>query len=144
MLIFFVALGNTGYLTPLQLHILSLRARGFTQEEIAKKLGLTRSTVSVIEARAKGKVEKAKRTIDAYETVCATRHNVVIPKNTRLAQVPFLVFKVADGLGIHLKVNIMDIIRMVKIKSPNCVDHGRITRRLAFTINERGEVYLSR
>lgn len=126
----------------MQLNILSLRARGFTQDEIAGKLGLTRSTVSVIEARAKDKVEKAKRTITAYETACAAKHSIQVPKNTKLAQVPFLVFKEADSLGIHLKVNIIDIVRMVKLKSPNCIVRGRTTRRLIFIINEKGEASL--
>ncbi len=52
-----------------QLKILKLRARGFTQRETAKKLGTSRANVSMVEWRLRKKLEKARETINAFESL---------------------------------------------------------------------------
>jgi len=61
-----------GLLKQKQWKILELRAKGFTQLETAKKLGTSRANVSMIEYRAKKKLERARETIQIYETLCAS------------------------------------------------------------------------
>ncbi len=56
-----------------QWKILKLRARGFTQRETAKKLGTSRANVSMIECRLRRKLEKARETVNTYESLNLSR-----------------------------------------------------------------------
>jgi Tfx family DNA-binding protein len=62
-----------GLFNQKQWKILELRARGSTQLETAKKLGTSRSNVSMIERRAKKKLDKARETIQIYEALHTSR-----------------------------------------------------------------------
>ncbi len=66
-----------------QWKILELRARGFTQLETAKKLGTSRANVSMIEWRARRKLDKARATIQVYENLQSSRR-VSVDRVTKL------------------------------------------------------------
>jgi HTH-type transcriptional regulator, fmd operon transcriptional regulator len=61
-----------GLLKRKQWKILQLRAKGFTQLETAKKLGMSRANISMIEFRAKKKLERARESIQIYEALRAS------------------------------------------------------------------------
>ena len=52
-----------------QWKILELRARGLTQSETARKLRTSRANVSMIEWRAKKKLDRARETIRTYDVL---------------------------------------------------------------------------
>jgi HTH-type transcriptional regulator, fmd operon transcriptional regulator len=54
---------------------MELRSRGFTQLETAKKLGTSRANVSMIECRAKKKLEKARETLRIFEALHSSRRS---------------------------------------------------------------------
>jgi HTH-type transcriptional regulator, fmd operon transcriptional regulator len=58
---------KSGLFNQKQLKILRLRARGLTQLKVAKELGTSRANISMIEWRARRKLQKARETIRAYE-----------------------------------------------------------------------------
>jgi HTH-type transcriptional regulator, fmd operon transcriptional regulator len=131
-----------GSLTEKQFRILSLRSRGFSQSEIAGELKLSRASVSMIERRARKKIEQAKQTIKIYNLV-QTQHDVTIEVGTRLLEVPMVVLKEADRAGIHLKSNMVEILRIVKSRASDSLSQdGRTIKKISFSFNERGKLLL--
>lgn len=133
---------KTGLFNQKQLRILRLRARGFTQLEAAKELGTTRANVSMIEWRARKKLDKARETIQAYEALQSS-HKVTVGKGTKLAEVPLMVLHEGDKHHIHIRSDIIEIVRLVKALKPSVVRDGKTIRNLEFKINERGKLEVS-
>jgi HTH-type transcriptional regulator, fmd operon transcriptional regulator len=131
-----------GLFNQKQLKILKLRARGFTQIETARELGTSRANVSMIEWRARKKLDKARETIQAYESLQSS-HTVSVDKGTKLAEVPLIVLHEGDKRHIHIKSDIIEIVRLVKALKPVVVREGKILRGLEFKINERGKLEVS-
>jgi len=126
-----------GILTIEQFLVLKYRARGFTQLQTANSLGMTRANVSMIESRAKRKITNAKATIRAYESLFS-KQSVIVPKGTRLQQIPSVVFGAADRQRIHLKGNLVDVIRMVKSLGPKFVREGVTLRAIKIQFGQSG------
>lgn len=131
-----------GILTIEQFLVLKYRARGYTQLQTANSLGMTRANVSMIESRAKRKISNAKATIRAYESLFS-KQTVIIPKGTRLQQVPSLVYNAADSQRIHLKGNLVDIIRMVKSRGAKFAKDGVTLRPIKFEFTENGTLSIA-
>lgn len=122
--------------------VLRLRARGFTQLETATELGTTRANVSMIECRARKKLEKARQTLEAYEALQSS-HVLIIEKGTKLAEVPPIVLHKGDKLRIHIRSDLVEIVRLVRAVKPNCVTDGKLNRNITLKINERGKLTVS-
>lgn len=131
-----------GLLSKKQYKVLKLRSDGLTQLETANELGTTRANVSMVEWRARRKIEKARETLHAFELM-QSFHNVVIEKGAKLAEVPLEVLHEGDRHHIHVKSDIVEIVRMVKAMKPNCTRNGKLTRRVTISINERGKLTVS-
>jgi HTH-type transcriptional regulator, fmd operon transcriptional regulator len=119
--------------------ILRLRMKGYTQLETAKELGLTRGNVSMIEWRARRRVEKARETLQAFESLKSS-YTVVVEKDTKLAEVPMIVLHEGDKRHIHVQSDLVEIVRLVRAAKPSCVRNGRVSRQIAIRINERGKL----
>jgi len=128
-----------GYLTETQYLVLACRGKGMTQRETAKALDTTRSNVSMIEHRARKKVDLAKETLDAYRSTL-TDHVLRVPKGTRFYEIPPIVLGEGDRWGVHIQSNIVDIVRMVKGTRPSCLKNGRTTRSITFVFNRAGKL----
>ena len=132
-----------GVLTAKQSKILFLRHQGFTQAEIAKELRMSRASVSMIEGRAKSQIQRARLTIQFLDLI-QRRHEVQIDPGTRLQQVPMIVLQEADRLKIHLRSNMVEILRLVRKVKPSSIDKdGRLNDKLVLRFNERGKLSLS-
>ena len=130
---------RSGLFNQKQLKILRLRARGFTQLEAAKELGTTRANVSMIEWRARRKLERAHQTIQAYEALQSS-HTVSVEKGAKLAEVPLIVLHEGDKRRVHIKSDLIEIVRLVRAIRPSVVRDGKILRKVEFKINERGKL----
>lgn len=131
-----------GFLTEKQFRVLLLRSRGYTQKETASELHLSRSSVSMVEARARKQIERARQTLKLFQ-MTQTQHTVVIPLDTHLQQIPLVVLQKADKYNIHLRRNMVEILRMVKKEKPDALsEDGRTVKKIFFSFNERGKVSL--
>src|SRR5579875_635223 len=131
-----------GLFTKRQFAVLKLRVGGgLSQLETAKKLGTSRSNVSMIESRAREKLEKARETLKAFESI-VSRHFVKVDKGMRLHDIPAKVLQEGGKYGIHLRSNIIDIIRMVKQADPRSARTGTTTRELEFVFTQSGVLSL--
>lgn len=91
-----------GLLTEKQYLVLKYRAQGLTQEEIARILGISRSTVAAIEKSALRKIRIAEETIRLYRLLHAAGY-IDIPAGTHMAEIPGILIRKADELGVKLK-----------------------------------------
>jgi hypothetical protein len=130
---------DTGSLTERQYRVLLCRGRGMSQSETAKELHTTRANVSMIELRARRKVEESRKTLRAYRSTL-TDHSVSLEKGTKLYDIPPAVLSEGDRFGVHMESNVVEIIRMVKGIKPSCLREGRTTRRITLVFNESGKL----
>ena len=132
-----------GFLTEKQFRVVSMRSSGYSQREIGTELGLSRAAVSMLESRARKQVERARQTLRMYELATKAQHEISIEIGTRLQQIPMLVLQEADRSKIHLRSNMVEILRMVKRQRSSCLNEdGRTTQKLVFSFNERGKLFL--
>jgi hypothetical protein len=88
-------------LTERQVEVLELRERGFTQREVADRLGTTDSNVSAIERAAEANVEKARRTLELVRTLRAPAQFTVDSK-TYFDDLVDRVYAEGDDAGIRV------------------------------------------
>lgn len=131
-----------GILTEGQYRVLVCRGKGMTQQETAVELGKTRANVSMIESRARRRVELADRTLEAYRSTL-TDHILTVPKGTRFYDIPSAVLREGDRWGVHLKSNIVDIVRMVNETKPSCLEGGKTKRSIHFVFNRAGKLRMA-
>ncbi len=96
----------------------------------------------MIEWRARRKLERAKQTLKVYEALQSS-HTLVVDKGTKLADIPPIVLHKGDKLKIHIRSDLVEIVRLVRALKPNCVEDGKLTRKITFRINERGKLDVS-
>jgi len=131
-----------GFLSERQFRILSLRSRGYTQLEIAKELHTSRANVSMLEGRARKRIELARQTLKVFEE-CQTHHVITIEPSTRLQKIPMDVLLEADKFQIHMRSNMVEILRMVKKQKPDLLSpDGKTVEKITFDFNERGKLSL--
>ena len=131
-----------GFLNQRQYRILKLRARGFTQLETAKELGITRANVSMIESRARKKIQKARETLETYDSLQSS-HIIFVEKGLKLAEVPLAVLHEGDRRHIHVQSDLVEIVRLVRAIKPSCVKDGKIIRKVTIKMNERGKLFVT-
>jgi len=132
-----------GLLTESQYKVLVCRGKGMTQRETAVELGTSRANVSMIEARARRRVEMADQTLEAYKSTI-TDHAVIVPKGTRFYEIPSVILGEGDRCGVHLKSNIVDIVRMVNGVEPSALSGGKTNRSICFVFNKAGKLRLEK
>ena len=131
-----------GFLTEKQSHILFLRLSGYTQLEIARELRISRASVSMIEGRARRQILRAKQTVQYFDQI-QRQYEVKVDSGTRLQQIPMIVLQEADSRKIHLRSNMVEILRLVKKSKANCLGaDGRLIGAIEFRFNTRGKLTL--
>jgi Tfx family DNA-binding protein len=134
---------SLGFLTKKQFQVLCLRNTGYFQREIAAQMRMSRSSVSMIEVRARRQINKARQTLRICKLVRSqTQHIVTIEKGTHLQKIPMIVLQEADTFHIHIRKNMVEILRLVKRSKTNCLSDGRTIKKIYFSFNERGKLSL--
>jgi transcriptional regulator len=96
----------------------------------------------MIEGRARSQVRRARLTIEFFELI-QNQYEVSTESGTKLQQIPMIVLQEADRHKIHLRSNMVEILRMVKkLKTDSLSSDGRVNEKLIFSFNERGKLYL--
>lgn len=88
-------------LTERQVEVLELRASGFTQQEVAERIGTTDSNVSAVERAATQNVEKAKQTLKLVETLSASI-TFDVTAGTQFGDVTEMVYAHGDACDIKV------------------------------------------
>jgi Tfx family DNA-binding protein len=90
-------------------------SQGLTQREVAEILGVSRTTVSALERSAKRKILLAEKTLSIYRELLS-RAVLVINSGTKLVEIPAIILRRADELGIKLKGDFTYIYSQLRYK----------------------------
>ena len=129
-----------GLLSESQFKVLQLRTeKCLSQAEVARTLGTTRENVAIIEKRAKRNIRLAEETIQAYKLLlCATKVN--IEAGTSLIDVPGIVVKAGDNIGVKLKVNFTWLYDEIRFNVGDCVSGSRVVKPFTIAIFRDGNI----
>ncbi|MCS7114861.1 MAG: Tfx family DNA-binding protein [Nitrososphaerota archaeon] len=129
-----------GFFTDLQYKVLQLRIRkGLSHAEIAAMLGTTRENIVIMEARARRNLRLAEETIQAYRSLISVA-NVEVEAGTHLVDVPSMLVKAGDKLGIKLRMNFTRIYDEIKFKAADCIDGARVVKPFTIAIFSDGDI----
>ncbi|RLG59328.1 MAG: transcriptional regulator [Candidatus Hydrothermarchaeota archaeon] len=131
-------MAKESFLTEKQIKVLELRAKGYTQEQIAKILGTSRVNVTILEKKAKENVEKARKTIELFESL--TPIKVTIKKDANIFEIPQIIFSEADKHGIEIVYNSTSIIGMVRRSAGDKIFGNRVIRDFEILILRSGKI----
>lgn len=127
-----------GFLSDRQFKVLQLRIKkGLSQAEVASMLGTTRENVTIIEKRAKRNIRLAEETLQTYRLLlCVAK--IKIEAGTRLIDVPVIVVKSGDNIGIKLKVNFTRMYDEIRFEAVDCTSGGRVVKPFTIAIFRDG------
>lgn len=127
------------FLTDIQIKILELRKKGYTQDEIAKIMGTSRANISMIEKRARENVEKAKNTLRIYYNIMAPL-KVEIIEGTDVLEIPKMVFMKSDERNIHINYNSLELIEFIIKNAKKYIENRIVKEPFIINILENGEI----
>ncbi len=127
-----------GLLTERQLEILRMRRRGMSYEEIARSIGTTKENVMILEKRAIRNIALAKETLESASAIAG--EELVVPKGTRLVDVPPLVVDRANASGIKLSVNMPTLMSQLSEALRRVVKDGKLVEDVKIYLLPDGTV----
>ncbi len=130
------------FLTDAQRRVLELRAQGYSQAQIARMLRTTRANISILEKRAREKIERARRTVE-FAKKLESRAVVEVRPGEDLLGIPKRVLRAADSAGIKLGKSYVDLLAEIKEKAGRKVDGRRIREKFEIAISATGELIVS-
>ncbi len=131
---------SDSFLTERQLEILELRGKWRTQEEVARKLGTTRENVTITEKRARENIEKARRTIDAFEMLSPVE--IKIEEGEDIFGVPDKILRVGDATGTEVLYGKTTIIGMLRRHAGDKIRGNKILDGFKVLLLRSGKIKL--
>jgi len=114
------------FFTEEQVKVLDMRAKGMNVDEIAKELGISRTSVYSVLRSALTIVKKARNTLNLYAKLMK-EISISIPRNTNLNDVVSIVLKEADLHNVRLQLRSSEIVLFVIKNVPSeCIDINRL------------------
>jgi hypothetical protein len=126
------------FLTKRQLEVLQMRHQGLSQQDIAERLGTTRSNISILEKRAHQNIARAQRTVRQWMMIRAPI-SLFVKGGTDVFEIPRMIFAAADEMGIRLHVTSMDILVQLRRNAPRLFHKRVLGRDVRIYVNENGE-----
>ncbi len=127
------------FLTNRQLEVLQLRHQGLSQQDVADRLGTTRSNISILEKRAHQNIARAERTVQQWMMIRAPI-SLFVKGGTDAFDLPRMIFAAADEKGIRLPVTSMDILVQMRRNAPRLFRKRATERDARIYVNENGAV----
>ncbi len=128
------------FFTERQYEVLKLRAKGLTQEKIAKILNTTRENVTILEKKAKEKIEKARNTLQLFEILDPVE--VKIDAYTDVFEIPRIIFREADKHNIKVLYNTTSIIGIVRRKAGDKIAGNYVRKPFTVKILRSGKIII--
>jgi HTH-type transcriptional regulator, fmd operon transcriptional regulator len=127
------------FLTARQLVVLQLRRHGLSQQDIAERLGTTRSNISILEKRAHQNIARAERTLQQWMMIRAPI-SLQAKAGTDVFDLPRMIFAAADEKGVRLPVTSMDIVVQLGRRAPRLFKKRALEQDAEIYVTEEGEV----
>ena len=130
---------NYSFLTKRQIEVLQMRHQGLSQQDVADRLGTTRSNISILEKRAHQNIARAERTVQQWMMIRAPI-TLEAAAGTDVFDLPKMIFAAADKCGIRLPVTSLDIVVQLQRKAPELFKKRALEKDARIYVNENGEV----
>lgn len=132
---------ESNILTRRQVEVLVLRERGFTQANIADRLGTSRANVAGIETSARENVAKARETVRIADLLSAPVR-VEIAGDSDLYDVPYRVFDACDDAGVKVNEDAPGLIRRISEAADGVIEGREVRERFVVTVTGDGDVWV--
>lgn len=130
---------TASFLTERQIKVLQMRQAGMSQQQIADRMGTTRSNVSILERRAHQNIAKAERTLLQWMMLRAPI-SIQAKAGTDVFDLPKAIFAAADEVGIHLPITSLDIVVQLRRRAPKLFKSRALDREALIFVTQEGEV----
>ncbi|HNY35343.1 MAG TPA: Tfx family DNA-binding protein [Methanothrix soehngenii] len=127
------------FLTKRQIEVLQMRLAGMSQQEIAEKLGTTRSNISILEKRAYQNIARAERTLQQWLMLRAPI-SLQAKAGMDVFELPREIFAAADEKHMRLPITSLDIVVQLRRKAPRLFRKRALSRDAMIFVTEEGEV----
>ena len=127
------------FLTARQLEVLQLRQQGSSQQDVADRLGTTRSNISILEKRAHQNIARAERTLLQWMMIRAPI-TCRAKAGTDVFDLPRMIFAAADEKGMRLPVTSLDIVVQLRRRAPKLFKKRSLEQDAEIYVTEEGEV----
>jgi hypothetical protein len=127
------------FLTARQLEVLQLRRQGSSQQDVADRLGTTRSNISILEKRAHQNIARAERTLQQWMMIRAPI-TCRVKAGTDVFDLPRMIFAAADEKGMRLPVTSLDIVVQLQRRAPKLFKKRSLEQDAEIYVTEEGEV----
>ena len=127
------------FLTDRQLEVLQLRRHGSSQQDVADRLGTTRSNISILEKRAHQNIARAERTLQQWMMIRAPI-TCRVKAGTDVFDLPRMIFAAADEKGMRLPVTSLDIVVQLQRRAPKLFKKRSLEQDAEIYVTEEGEV----
>jgi Tfx family DNA-binding protein len=127
------------FLTERQIEVLQMRLAGLSQQEIAEKMGTTRSNISILEKRAHQNISRAERTLQQWMALRAPIF-LLARAGTDVFELPKEIFAVADKKHMRLPITSLDIVVQLRRKAPRLFRKRALEKDARIFVTEQGEV----
>lgn len=128
-------------LTRRQMEVLKLRNEGYTQAEIAKKMGKTKQNISTIEKMAWINVKKAENTIKFVKLLEAPIW-FSVEGSINLDEVVRKIYSEADSTRIHMAYDSLSLATKIREELMDKIKHRLVIRGFEIGITKEGEIIL--
>ena len=127
------------FLTDRQREVLRLRQQGCSQQDVAEKLGTTRSNISILEKRAHQNIARAERTLQQWMMIRAPI-TCRAKAGTDVFDLPKMIFAAADEKGMRLPVTSLDIVVQLRRRAPRLFKKRALEQDAEIYVTEEGDV----
>ena len=128
-------------LTRRQMDVLKLRSEGYSQAEIAKKVGTTKQNISTIEKMAWANVKRAENTIKFVKLLEAPIW-LSVEENTDLDEIVGRIFSEADKAKIHITYDRLALAVKIREEARDKITHRVIVWRFEIGVTRTGGILL--
>ncbi|MFC4986382.1 Tfx family DNA-binding protein [Saliphagus infecundisoli] len=130
-------------LTARQAQVLALRAEGYSQAEVADRIGTSRANVASIEGSARDNVAKARETVTFAETLAAPVR-VTVPSGTDLYDVPDRVYDACDEADLTVAHAAPELLKLIHDAAGGAVADREVRTPIVVGVGEDGSVRVRR
>jgi Tfx family DNA-binding protein len=127
------------FLTDRQIMVLQMRLSGLSQQEVADRLGTTRSNISILEKRAHQNIARAERTLQQWLMLRAPI-SLQAGAGTDVFELPRMIFAAADEKHMRLPITSLDVVVQLQRKAPRLFKKRALERDARIFVTEEGEV----
>ncbi|MEF8783524.1 MAG: Tfx family DNA-binding protein [Haloarculaceae archaeon] len=126
-------------LTDRQVEVLELREQGYTQQEVATRLGTTDSNVSAIERAAEENVRKARGTLELVRTL-RSPVRFTVPAGSKFDELVSDVYSKGDETGIKISYCRPELYSHLYNELESDTSQNRLDTEVTVGLTDDGEV----